>query len=81
MTTKSKKQASTDTKDSTVEGVVYKVSDTRIVLAVDSEDDLGLPERCRLVKLANSVTYDRWVLSSGIPQIFIESSTQYGSCD
>ncbi|KAJ3888666.1 P-loop containing nucleoside triphosphate hydrolase protein [Lentinula edodes] len=59
ITTKSKKQASTDTKDSTVEGVVYKVSDTRIVLAVDSEDDLGLPERCRLVKLANSVTYDR----------------------
>ncbi|KAJ4496074.1 AAA domain-containing protein [Lentinula edodes] len=59
ITTKSKKQASTETKDSTVEGVVYKVSDTRIVLAVDSEDDLGLPERCRLVKLANSVTYDR----------------------
>ncbi|KAJ3850391.1 P-loop containing nucleoside triphosphate hydrolase protein [Lentinula lateritia] len=59
ITTKSKRQASTDTKDSTVEGVVYKVSDTRIVLAVDSEDDLGLPERCRLVKLANSITYDR----------------------
>ncbi|KAJ3536793.1 hypothetical protein NM688_g6788 [Phlebia brevispora] len=45
------------------EGVVYKVSDTRIVIAVDpsesSSDDLDLPERCRLVKLANSVTFDR----------------------
>ncbi|KAJ3719124.1 AAA domain-containing protein [Lentinula guzmanii] len=57
--TKSKKPLTTDIKDTTVEGVVYKVSDTRIVLAVDSEDDLSLPERCRLVKLANSVTYDR----------------------
>ncbi|KAJ4489956.1 AAA domain-containing protein [Lentinula aciculospora] len=56
---KSKKPVSTDIKESTVQGVVYKVSDTRIVLAVDSEDDLSLPERCRLVKLANSVTYDR----------------------
>ncbi|KAJ3568025.1 hypothetical protein NP233_g5986 [Leucocoprinus birnbaumii] len=45
------------------EGVVYKVSDTRIVIAIDSgegsSDDLNLPERCRVVKLANSVTYDR----------------------
>ncbi|KAG6849713.1 hypothetical protein H0H93_006096 [Arthromyces matolae] len=45
------------------EGVVYKVSDTRIVVAVDmsdaSSEDIDLPERCRLVKLANSVTYDR----------------------
>ena len=41
-----------------------KVSDTRIVLAVDPSDsstneDPELPERCRIVKLANSVTYDR----------------------
>ncbi|KAG2108483.1 AAA domain-containing protein [Suillus discolor] len=47
----------------TAEGVVYKVSDTRIVIAVDSSDsrsdDLDLPERCRVLKLANSVTYDR----------------------
>ncbi|KAF9450011.1 P-loop containing nucleoside triphosphate hydrolase protein [Macrolepiota fuliginosa MF-IS2] len=45
------------------EGVVYKVSDTRIVVAIDSaegkSDGLNLPERCRVVKLANSVTYDR----------------------
>ncbi|KAI0080422.1 P-loop containing nucleoside triphosphate hydrolase protein [Panus rudis PR-1116 ss-1] len=44
------------------EGVVYKVSDTRIVIAVDTSDsgeDLDLPERCRVLKLANSVTYDR----------------------
>jgi hypothetical protein len=42
-----------------------KVSDTRIVLAVDPSapgaDDIDLPERCCLVKLANSVTYDRLV--------------------
>ncbi|KAJ3818720.1 P-loop containing nucleoside triphosphate hydrolase protein [Lentinula raphanica] len=56
---KSKKPSSTDIKDAAVEGVIYKVSDTRIVLAVDSEHDLNLPERSRLVKLANSVTYDR----------------------
>lgn len=43
--------------------LVAQVSDTRIVIAVDSSDsgsdDLDLPERCRVVKLANSVTYDR----------------------
>ncbi|KAF7293044.1 AAA domain-containing protein [Mycena indigotica] len=46
-----------------VEGVVYRVTDTRIVIAVDGSDsaseDLDLPERVRIVKLANSVTYDR----------------------
>ncbi|KAH9077961.1 P-loop containing nucleoside triphosphate hydrolase protein [Lactarius deliciosus] len=46
-----------------VEGVVYKVSDSRIVIAVDpSHSDLSdfeLPERCRVLKLANSITYDR----------------------
>ncbi|KAJ7178081.1 AAA domain-containing protein [Mycena filopes] len=45
------------------EGVVYRVTDTRIVVAIDGSDssseDLDLPERCRVVKLANSVTYDR----------------------
>jgi hypothetical protein len=37
----------------------------RIIIAVDSSEnsseDLDLPDRCRVVKLANSVTYDRWV--------------------
>ena len=41
------------------------MSDTRIVVAVDSSesssDDLDLPERCRVLKLANSVTYERLV--------------------
>nr|GAT50155.1 predicted protein [Mycena chlorophos] len=45
------------------EGVVYRVTDTRITVAVDGSDsaseDLDLPERVRVVKLANSVTYDR----------------------
>ncbi|KAJ7201078.1 P-loop containing nucleoside triphosphate hydrolase protein, partial [Mycena pura] len=40
-----------------------QVTDTRIVVAVGGSesgaDDLDLPERCRVVKLANSVTYDR----------------------
>ncbi|KAG8216052.1 DNA helicase [Butyriboletus roseoflavus] len=53
-----------DTKSSAApEGVVYKVTDTRIVIAVDppesSDADLDLPDRCRVVKLANSITYDR----------------------
>ncbi|KAG9046389.1 hypothetical protein FS837_004521, partial [Tulasnella sp. UAMH 9824] len=47
-----------------VEGVIYKITDTRAVLAVDqakdsTSDDIDLPEKCRLVKLANTVTYDR----------------------
>ncbi|TFK31805.1 P-loop containing nucleoside triphosphate hydrolase protein [Crucibulum laeve] len=58
-----KKPSSVDTKGNQVEGVVYKVSETRIVIAVNpsdsSPDDLDLPERCRVLKLANSVTYDR----------------------
>lgn len=37
-----------------------QVSDSRIVIAIDSTDDLDLPERCRIVKLVNSVTYDRF---------------------
>lgn len=40
-----------------------QVSDTRIVVSVDPPDtsgeDMNLPDRCRVVKLANSVTYDR----------------------
>ncbi|KAF9523770.1 AAA domain-containing protein [Crepidotus variabilis] len=60
---KPKASATADAKNSVAEGVVYKVSDTRIVIAVggsdSSTDDLDLPERCRVIKLANSVTYDR----------------------
>lgn len=45
----------------------FQVSDTRIVIAVDSSEpsseDLDLPERCRVLKLANSITYDRLVFS------------------
>ncbi|KAF9563861.1 P-loop containing nucleoside triphosphate hydrolase protein [Agrocybe pediades] len=58
-----KPKAGTSVETKSAEGVVYKVSDTRIVIAVDasesSTEDLDLPERCRVVKLANSVTYDR----------------------
>ncbi|KAH9942064.1 P-loop containing nucleoside triphosphate hydrolase protein [Amylocystis lapponica] len=62
-TSKGKKAGSSESQGNRgAEGVVYKVSDTRIVIAIDvsdSGDDLDLPERCRVVKLANSVTYDR----------------------
>ncbi|KAH9830595.1 P-loop containing nucleoside triphosphate hydrolase protein [Rhodofomes roseus] len=61
---KGKKADSSDnSRRQSTEGVVYKVSDTRIVIAVNvSEsggDELDIPERCRVLKLANSVTYDR----------------------
>ncbi|KAG8737654.1 hypothetical protein FRC10_007959 [Ceratobasidium sp. 414] len=40
-----------------VEGVIYKVSDVRIIVSTETElQDVELPER---VKLANSVTFDR----------------------
>ncbi|KAI5889355.1 P-loop containing nucleoside triphosphate hydrolase protein [Schizophyllum commune H4-8] len=56
----SKKQASTtEYKGKVAEGVVYKMSDTRITVAVDTDEELDLPDRLRLVKLANNVTYDR----------------------
>ncbi|KAI6126687.1 P-loop containing nucleoside triphosphate hydrolase protein [Pisolithus sp. B1] len=62
--TKKAQTTDTDAKTSrTAEGVVYKVTDTRIVIALDPPDsgdvDVEFPERCRVVKLANSVTYDR----------------------
>ncbi|KAI6107754.1 AAA domain-containing protein [Pisolithus croceorrhizus] len=62
--TKKAQTADTDAKTSrAAEGVVYKVTDTRIVIALDPPDsgdvDVEFPERCRVVKLANSVTYDR----------------------
>ncbi|TFY81728.1 hypothetical protein EWM64_g2284 [Hericium alpestre] len=58
-----KPKSGTDSKtNQAAEGVVYKVTDTRIVIAIEpsesSSDDLDLPERCRVLKLANSVTYD-----------------------
>ncbi|KAH9916918.1 AAA domain-containing protein [Fomitopsis serialis] len=62
-TTKGKKADSADKSRRSTEGVVYKVSDTRIVVAMNASesgnDELDIPDRCRLLKLANSVTYDR----------------------
>ncbi|ORY26302.1 P-loop containing nucleoside triphosphate hydrolase protein [Naematelia encephala] len=45
--------------DNAVEGVVYRVSAEKIVVAVDGSKEVDLPERLRLLKLANSVTFDR----------------------
>ncbi|KAI0305372.1 P-loop containing nucleoside triphosphate hydrolase protein [Multifurca ochricompacta] len=63
---KSSKPSSVSLRDKVkqaVEGVVYKILDSRIVIAIDpSQSDLSdfeLPERCRVTKLANSITYDR----------------------
>ncbi|KLO18880.1 P-loop containing nucleoside triphosphate hydrolase protein [Schizopora paradoxa] len=54
---------SSDVEQRKVEGVVSKVTDSKVFLSVDPQHldskDAELPDRCRLVKLANSVTYDR----------------------
>ncbi|KAL7422025.1 hypothetical protein Q5752_003798 [Cryptotrichosporon argae] len=42
-----------------VEGVVYRVTSEKIVVAVDAGKDIDLPERLRILKLANTVTFDR----------------------
>ncbi|KAG1767833.1 AAA domain-containing protein [Suillus occidentalis] len=87
-TSKSKKAVSAIAESShATEGVVYKVSDTRIVIAVDPSDsrsdDLDLPERCRVLKLANSVTYDRMDKAlDQLEKISIPSSRQSNDkCD
>jgi DNA polymerase alpha-associated DNA helicase A len=42
---------------------MVKVTESRIVIAIDptrsEPNDLDFPERCRVLKLANSITYDR----------------------
>jgi len=45
--------------DQGIEGVIYKISATRVVVALNSEREVDLPDRCRLVKVANTITYDR----------------------
>lgn len=56
----------------------FQVSDSKITIAIDASesdsDDLDLPERCRVLKLANSVTYDRLVnltLYCGLAKFYI----------
>ncbi|KAI8973348.1 P-loop containing nucleoside triphosphate hydrolase protein [Mycotypha africana] len=41
--------------------VVLKITDTKITLALDQEEDLptDIQEKCQIVKLANSITYER----------------------
>ncbi|WWC89021.1 uncharacterized protein L201_003939 [Kwoniella dendrophila CBS 6074] len=55
---KGKKKENGDDENA-VEGVVYKVSQEKVVVAVDEKKEIDLPERLRLLKLANSVTFDR----------------------
>ncbi|KAI8068286.1 P-loop containing nucleoside triphosphate hydrolase protein [Gongronella butleri] len=44
-------------------GVVVRVSDTKITLALSKDEDLPaeIQERCQIVKLANNVTYERMI--------------------
>ncbi|CCL99352.1 uncharacterized protein FIBRA_01370 [Fibroporia radiculosa] len=69
-----------------LEGVVYKVvSDMRIVITLDvsetSTDGLDLPERCRVVKLANSVTFDRMDKALNILEKIVLPDSQPSSED
>ncbi|EAL19401.1 hypothetical protein CNBH0940 [Cryptococcus deneoformans B-3501A] len=54
---KGKKRESED--EGAVEGVVYRVGPEKVVVAVNESKEIDLPERLRLLKLANSVTFDR----------------------
>ncbi|WWC94533.1 hypothetical protein V866_001379 [Kwoniella sp. B9012] len=56
---KAKKKDHGDEGDNAVEGIVYKVSQEKVVVAVDEKKEVDLPERLRLLKLANTVTFDR----------------------
>jgi len=53
-----------DVQKQEIDGVVSKVTETKIVLAVqtrnDTSDDFDIPQRCHLVKLANDATFDRY---------------------
>ncbi|CED83037.1 DNA helicase [Phaffia rhodozyma] len=55
----SKKPAEEEGKE--VEGIIYKVTETIVILAVSVRDgdDLEIPERCRLIKTAATGTFDR----------------------
>ncbi|KAJ9095628.1 hypothetical protein QFC21_005499 [Naganishia friedmannii] len=52
--------------DEGVEGVIAKVTTERITLSVDSSKDLELSERLRLLKLANSGTFDRSLINQDL---------------
>nr|KIR45308.1 DNA helicase [Cryptococcus bacillisporus CA1280] len=57
--TKSKGKRKESEDESAVEGVVYRVGPEKVVVAVNESKEIDLPERLRLLKLANSVTFDR----------------------
>jgi len=59
----SKKNSAPHDKLQVIEGVVSKVSETCIAVTIgslkDDSDQLELPARCRLIKLADTATFDR----------------------
>ncbi|RUP51923.1 AAA domain-containing protein [Jimgerdemannia flammicorona] len=42
-----------------INGVVFRVTETRVTIALDEEVPTEIQDRCRIVKLANNVTYER----------------------
>ncbi|ODN72845.1 hypothetical protein L202_08275 [Cryptococcus amylolentus CBS 6039] len=58
-TSKSKGKKKDSDDEGAVEGVVYRVGPEKVVVAVSETKEIDLPERLRLLKLANSVTFDR----------------------
>ncbi|RXK39896.1 DNA helicase [Tremella mesenterica] len=54
-----KKMKQKDKDEGSVEGIVYRVTGETVTIAVDGTKEIDLPERLRLLKLANSVTFDR----------------------
>ncbi|KAI8078765.1 P-loop containing nucleoside triphosphate hydrolase protein [Halteromyces radiatus] len=71
-----KKDKPNKKKGSSWSGVVLRVTDTRITLALSQDMDEDLPpevqDRCQIVKLANNVTYERMI--KGLEQLKINAS-------
>lgn len=62
---KKSKAANTESESKPIEGVVVKANDTKITVAVSGgrtgqdSQEASLPQQCRLVKVANEVTWER----------------------
>ncbi|WVQ77797.1 hypothetical protein IAR50_007487 [Cryptococcus sp. DSM 104548] len=57
--TKAKGKKKENDDEGAVEGVIYRVGPQKVVVAVSEKKEIDLPERLRLLKLANTVTFDR----------------------
>ncbi|ORX59011.1 P-loop containing nucleoside triphosphate hydrolase protein [Hesseltinella vesiculosa] len=61
----------------TFSGVIVRVSDTKITVALSQEEDLPpeVQERCQIVKLANNVTYERMLKSLERLRLGVQNDT------